>query len=239
MSGHSKWSTIKRKKGARDAQRSKVFSKIIKEITVGARIGGGDINGNPRLRLAVGKARAANMPAENIKKAIQKGTGDLEGVHYEDFVYEAFGPNGVAILIETLTDNRNRTVGEVRFVLDRHGGNLAATGAVSHLFTTVGYVAVDAKQVDEDKLMSVALEAGADDVKSEGDVYEVLTNPHDLIAVTQALEAAGIAYESAEISRIPSVTVPLEGSRAQAALKLMDLLEELDDVQKVYANFDI
>ena len=239
MSGHSKWSTIKRKKGARDAQRSKIFSKVIKEITVAARIGGGDAAGNPRLRLAVGKARAVNMPADNIKKAIQKGTGELEGVHYVEIVFEAFGPGGVAILVETLTDNRNRTVGEVRHVLDRNGGNLAQTGAVSHLFSTTGYIAVDAARVDEDALMAVALETGANDVRTEGDLYEVLTAPHDLEKVLKALDAAAVPYESAEISRLPSTTVHLEGHKAQSVLRLLDLLEELDDVQKVYANFDI
>jgi YebC/PmpR family DNA-binding regulatory protein len=239
MSGHSKWSTIKRKKGAKDAQRSKQFSKVIKEITVAARIGGGDPNGNPRLRLAVAKARAANMPQDNIKKAIQKGTGELEGVHYEEVLYEAFGPGGVALLIEALTDNRNRTVGEIRHVLDRHGGNLAQTGAVSHLFSTVGYATVETAHVDEDRLLGVALDAGADDVRNEGDAWEVITAPAKLDAVIKALETAGIAYDNAEIARLPSTTVRLEGSRAQSILKLVDLLEELDDVQKVYANFDI
>jgi len=239
MSGHSKWSTIKRKKGAKDAQRSKVFSKLIKEVTVAARMGGGDIEGNPRLRLAVTKARAANMPQDNIKRAIQKGTGELEGVHYEEVLYEAFGPGGVAILIEAMTDNRNRTVGEVRFVLDRHGGNLAQTGAVSHQFAIAGSITVEAAKVDEDTLMAVAIEGGADDVRSDGESFEILTPPAVLVTICKRLEEAGIAYESAEISRIPSLTVPLEGAKAQAILKLMDLLEDLDDVQKVYANFDI
>jgi YebC/PmpR family DNA-binding regulatory protein len=239
MSGHSKWSTIKRKKGAKDAQRSKQFSKLIKEITVAARIGGGDPTGNPRLRLAVGKARAANMPQDNIKKAIQKGTGELEGVHYDEILYEAFGPGGVALLIEAMTDNRNRTVGEIRHVLDRHGGNLAQTGAVSHLFTTIGYAVVEAGKVEEDALLSAALEAGADDVRNEGEAFEVITEPGKLDAVARALESAGMPCETAEISRLPATTVRLEGARAQAMLKLVDLLEELDDVQKVYANFDI
>jgi YebC/PmpR family DNA-binding regulatory protein len=239
MSGHSKWNTIKRKKGAKDAQRSKAFTKLIKEVTVAARLGGGDQNANPRLRLAVTKARAGNMPADNIKRAIQKGTGELEGVQYEEILYEAFGPGGVALLIEAMTDNRNRTVSEIRHVLDRHGGHMAQTGAVSHLFTTAGCIALDSATVDEDKLISAALEAGADDVRGDGDSFEVITPPPSLEAVCKALETAGLAYESAEIARLPSTTVPLEGAKAQAMLKLMDLLDELDDVQKVYANFDI
>jgi YebC/PmpR family DNA-binding regulatory protein len=239
MSGHSKWSTIKRKKGAKDAQRSKAFTKLIKEVTVAARLGGGDVNANPRLRLAVGKARAANMPQDNIKRAIQKGTGELEGVTYDEILYEAFGPGGVAILIEAMTDNRNRTVGEVRHVLDRHGGHLAQTGAVSHLFTTAGCISIEAGKVDEEALMTAALDAGADDVRGDGEAFEVITSPGSLENVCKGLEAAGIASESAEIARLPSTTVPLEGAKAQAMLKLMDLLEELDDVQKVYANFDI
>jgi YebC/PmpR family DNA-binding regulatory protein len=239
MSGHSKWSTIKRKKGAKDAQRSKAFSKVIKEITVAARLGGGDPLGNPRLRLAIGKARAANMPQDNIKRAIQKGTGELEGVQYEEILYEAFAPGGVAVLIEVMTDNRNRIVGEIRHVLDRHGGHLAQAGAVSHLFATTGCITIDASKVAEDALMAAALEAGADDVRPEGDTYDVLMPPHDLERACKGLEQAGIAWESAEITRLPATSVPLEGAKAQAMLKLMDLLEDLDDVQKVYANFDI
>lgn len=239
MSGHSKWSTIKRKKGAKDAQRSKLFSKIIKEVTVAARLGGGDVEGNPRLRLAVTKARDANMPADNIKRAIQKGTGELEGVHYEEVIYEAYGPGGVAILIETLTDNRNRTVGEVRHVLDRNGGKLAAAGAVMHLFSISGYIAIERAGLDEDALMAVALEAGADDVRTDPEIYEVLTEPGHVASVAEKLKAAGIAVESAEVSRLPSTTVHLEGRPAQTMLHLMDALEELDDVQKIYANFDI
>jgi YebC/PmpR family DNA-binding regulatory protein len=239
MSGHSKWSTIKRKKGAKDAQRGKVFTKLIKEITVSARIGGGDPNGNPRLRLAVAKARDANMPQDNIKKAIQKGSGELEGVVYEEILYEAFGPGGVALLIECMTDNRNRTVGDVRHVLDRHGGHLAQTGAVSHLFVTQGCITIDAAVVDEDTLLGAALEAGALDVARDGDVFEVRTTPADLDAVARALEAAGVAAAEVEIARVPQTTVQLEGARAQAMLKLVDLIEDLDDVQKVHANFEI
>ena len=239
MSGHSKWSTIKRKKGAKDAARSKVFSKLIKEITVAARMGGGDVDGNPRLRLAVGKAREANMPQDNIKRAIQKGTGELEGVAYEEIVYEAYGPGGVALMIETMTDNRNRTVGEVRHALDRKGGKLGSTGSVAHLFETQGYIAIDAEGLEEDTVMAAALEAGAEDFKVEEGVYEVFTSPADLHTVADALEAAGIHYASAEMARIPSMTVELEGRNAQTMLTLLDALEDLDDVQKVYANFEM
>ena len=239
MSGHSKWSTIKRKKGAKDAQRSRMFSKLIREITVAARLGGGDAEGNPRLRLAVGKARDANMPADNIKRAIQKGTGELEGVHYEEVVYEAYGPGGVALLIETLTDNRNRTVGEIRHVLDRRGGKLAATGAVGHLFALKGYIAVDRAAADEDTVMGAAIEAGAEDVRTDADGYEILTAPADLEGVVAQLKTAGLAYETAELSRLPASTVRLEGKTAHSMLQLMDALEELDDVQKIHANFDI
>jgi YebC/PmpR family DNA-binding regulatory protein len=239
MSGHSKWSTIKRKKGAKDAARSKVFSKIIREVTVAARLGGGDAEGNPRLRLAMAKARDANMPADNIKRAVQKGTGELEGVHYEEVMYEAYGPGGVAILIETLTDNRNRTVGEVRHVLDRKGGKLAAAGAVSHLFTLKGYIAVERAVADEDTVMGAALDAGAEDVRTDAEGYEILTAPHDLESVAEKLKAAGLRYATAEISRLPATTIRLEGKQAHSMLQLMDALEELDDVQKIHANFDI
>ncbi len=238
MSGHSKWSTIKRKKGAKDAQRSKMFSKLIKEVTVAAKLGGGDPDGNPRLRLAIQRARDANMPADNIKRAIQKGTGELEGVQYEEILYEAYGPGGVALLIEALTDNRNRTVGEVRHALDRRGGKLGGSGAVAHLFRTVGYIVIEGS-VDEDTVMTAAIEAGAEDVRSDGEFFEVLTQPEDLDSVSEKLQAAGLKFETAEVSRLPSTTVPLEGKAAQTMLQLMDALEDLDDIQKVYANFDI
>jgi YebC/PmpR family DNA-binding regulatory protein len=238
MSGHSKWSTIKRKKGAKDAQRSKVFSKLIKEVSVAAKLGGGDPDANPRLRVAIQKARDANMPADNIKRAIQKGTGELEGVQYEEVVYEAFGPGGVALLIEAVTDNRNRTVGDVRHALDRRGGKLATSGAVLHLFRTLGYIVIDAS-ADEDSVMTAAIDAGAEDVRADGDVYEVLTRPEDLDSVSQKLQAAGLSFETAEVSRLPSTTVSLEGKAAQSMLQLMDALDDVDDVQKIYANFDI
>jgi YebC/PmpR family DNA-binding regulatory protein len=241
MSGHSKWSTIKRKKGAKDAQRSKVFSKLIKEITVSARIGGGDPSGNPRLRLAVQKAREANMPQDNIRKAIQKGTGEIEGAVYDEIVYEGFGPGGVALLVECLTENRNRTANDVRHALERHGGHLGQTGAVGHLFATRGCVMVESATAGEDAVFAAALEGGADDVRREGDDFEVLTAPsaHAVAAVTSSLERAGIAAVSAEVARMPLVTVAVAGAKAAALLKLVDLLEDLDDVQKVYANFDI
>lgn len=239
MSGHSKWSTIKRKKGAKDAQRSKVFSKLIKEITVAARMGGSDLEGNPRLRLSVQKARDANMPQDNIKRAIQKGAGELEGVAYEEVVYEGYGPGGVAIVVEALTDNRNRTVSEVRHAFDRRGGKLATTGSVTHLFKTLGYIVLDANKFDEDTVMSVALDAGAEDIKSEDALHEIFTNPSDLTKVTEALREANLTYEEAEVARIPSMTVELEGKSAQTMLKLIEGLEDLDDVQKVYSNFDI
>jgi YebC/PmpR family DNA-binding regulatory protein len=239
MSGHSKWSTIKRKKGAKDAARSKVFSKLIREITVAARLGGGDLEGNPRLRLVVGKAREVNMPADNIKRAILKGTGELEGVSYEEIVYEAYGPGGVALIIETMSDNRNRTVGEVRHALDRKGGKLGSSGSVAHLFETQGYILIEAGAHSEDAVMATVLDAGAEDFRSEEGLFEVFTAPGDLHTVAEALGAAGITYESAEVARIPSMTVELEGKPAQMMLTLMDALEDLDDVQKVYANFEM
>jgi YebC/PmpR family DNA-binding regulatory protein len=239
MSGHSKWSTIKRKKGAKDAARSKAFSKLIKEITVAARLGGGDIDGNPRLRLVVGKARDANMPQDNIKRAIQKGTGELEGVAYEEIVYEAYGPGGVAIIIETMTDNRNRTVGEVRHALDRKGGKLGNTGSVAHLFETKGYIAIEGEGLDEDSVMAAAIDAGAEDFKSEEGLFEVFTEPGELHTVAEALEKAGYKSSTTEIARIPTMTVELEGKNAQTMLSLLDALEDLDDVQKVYANFEM
>jgi len=239
MSGHSKWSTIKRKKGAKDAQRSKLFSKVLRELTVAARLGGGNPDGNPRLRLALLKAREVNLPSDNIKRAIQKGAGELEGVQYEEILYEAFGPGGVAILIEAMTDNRNRAVGEVRHALDRNGGSLGQPGTVSHLFATSGCITVDGDKIDEDTLMAAALDAGADDVRREGEVWEVLMAPAQLETVGKGLEGAGITATSAEIVRLPSTSIRLEGGKAQTMLRLMEALEDLDDVQRVYANFDI
>ena len=239
MSGHSKWSTIKRKKGVKDAQRSKIFSKLLRELTTASRLGGSDANANARLRLAIVKARAANMPQDNIKKAIQKGAGELEGAVYEEIVYEGFAPGGVALLVDCLTDNRNRTVGDVRHVLDRHGGNLGQSGSVAHGFEIAGRIEVAATAADEDTVLAAALAGGALDVQRDGDGFEVRTAPADLDAVTQALAAAGIAIEGAEVTRVALNSIAVTGARARALLQLVDALEDLDDVQKVYGNFEI
>ncbi|WP_298436650.1 YebC/PmpR family DNA-binding transcriptional regulator [Geobacter sp.] len=238
MSGHNKWSTIKHKKGAADAKRGKIFTKLIKEITVAAKLGGGDPNGNPRLRTAVDKAKAENMPKDNIERAIKKGTGELEGVNYEEIVYEGYGPGGVAVLVECMTDNRNRTVGEVRSTFTKCNGNMGETGCVSWMFDKKGLI-VFAKSVDFEKLFETALEAGAEDVTDEEEQYEVLTDPSSFIEVRTALEKAGFKYESAEITMIPQTMVKLDGKNAENMLKLMDRMEDNDDVQNVYANFDI
>lgn len=241
MSGHSKWSTIKRKKGAADAKRGKVFTKLIREIATAARMGGGDPNSNPRLRLAVDKARAANMPKDNIDRAIKKGTGeDDDGSRYEEVVYEGYGPGGVAILLETLTDNRNRTVGEVRHVLGKHGGNLGESGCVSFLFDKKGAIRFERGAVpDGDALLEAALEAGAEDVEEGDDVLQVTTTPAEFESVREALCGAGFESNDAEITLEPSTTVKLEGPDAETMLKLADALDDLDDVQNVHANFDI
>lgn len=241
MSGHSKWSTIKRKKGAADAKRGKIFTKLIREIATAARLGGGDPNANPRLRLAVDKARAANMPKDNIDRAIKKGTGDdADGARYEEVVYEGYGPGGVAILLETLTDNRNRTVGDVRHVLTKHGGNLGESGCVSFLFEKKGAIAFERAAVaDGDALLEAALEAGAEDVEEGDDGVQVYTTPGDFEAVRSALAEAGFEPADAEISMEPATTVKLEGGDAETMLKLAEALEDLDDVQNMYANFDI
>lgn len=237
MSGHSKWSTIKRKKGAADAKRGKVFTKLIKEITVAARIGGGDIEGNPRLRTAVNAARTANMPGDNIDRAIKKGTGELEGVEYEEVVYEGYGPGGVALLVETLTDNRNRTVSEVRHLFSKHNGTLEAS--VAWMFNTVGVVEVDREGTEEDRLMEHALELGAEDIKEQNDVFEIHTAASDLNQVAEGLKEAGFKVESAEVQRLPQNTVPVEGRDAEVLMKLVGALEDHDDVQSVWGNFDI
>lgn len=238
MSGHNKWSTIKHKKGAADAKRGKVFTKLIKEITVAARLGGGDPEGNPRLRTVVDKAKAENMPKENIERAIKKGTGELEGVTYEEITYEGYGPGGVAVLVEVMTDNRNRTVSDVRSVFTKANGNMGETGCVSWIFAKKGLI-VFARGTDFDKLFEAAIEAGADDVSDEGDQIEVLTDPANFIEVREALSKAGFKPQSAEVTMIPQTMVKLEGKQAESMLKLMDKLEDNDDVQNVYANFDI
>jgi len=239
MSGHSKWATIKRKKAITDGKRGKMFTQIIKEITIAARMGGGDPKSNPRLRLAIEKAKSANMPADNIKRAIQKGTGELPGVAYEDMTYEGYGPGGVALLIESVTDNKNRTVSEIRHMLERHNGKLGASNSVAWMFHRRGVIHVARASSDEESLFGIILEAGADDMKTEDDVYEIITSPEKLEAVKQALEARGIKIEDAEIQRIPENTVKVLGKDAEQVLKLMETLEDHDDVQHVYANFDI
>lgn len=240
MSGHSKWSTIKRKKGAVDARRGKVFTKIIKEITLSARIGGGDPEGNPRLRQAVLAAKTENMPKDNIEKAIKKGTGELEGAAaFEETVYEGYGPGGVALLVETVTDNKKRTVSEIRHILSKHGGNLGENGCVSWMFEKKGSIVFDKKGVDEDTLMELVLEWGAEDVVEQESEYEVITDPGSFEDVKKAIEEAGLEYLLAEISMVPQTTVKLDEQMAGQILKLMDKLEDNDDVQNVYANFDI
>lgn len=239
MSGHSKWSTIKRKKGAADAKRGKIFTKLIREISTAARISGGDPDANPRLRLVVDKAKAANMPKDNIERAIQKGIGNVEGAHYDEGVYEGYGPGGVAILLETLTDNKNRTVSEVRHALTKNGGSLGATGSVSYLFDKKGLMTLSAEGLDLDRVIEVALESGADDVIEGDGVVDVVSNPNDFETVRDALTENGFSFESAEISMEPSTTVSLTGKDAEMMLRLLDTLEDLDDVQNVYANFEI
>ncbi len=239
MSGHSKWSTIKRKKGAADAKRGKVFTKLIREIATAAGMGGGDPGANPRLRLAIDKARAANMPKDNIERAIQKGTGGGDDAAYEEVVYEGYGPGGTAVLVSGLTDNRNRTVGEVRHVFTKAGGNLGDPGCVSYLFQKRGLLSFDTADLDTDALLEAALEAGAEDVTEAEGSAEVVTTPGEFEAVKAALTAAGFAPVQAEITMEPSTTVELAGPQAEAMLALADALEDLDDVQAVYANFDI
>lgn len=239
MSGHSKWASIKHKKGAADAKRGQIFTKIIKEITVAAKMGGGDEEGNPRLRAIILKAKAANMPKDNIDKAIKKGTGELEGVEYVELMYEGYGPGGVALLIETLTDNKNRTAADVRSVLTKGGGNLGATGSVSHLFKRKGVIAFDAAKYNEDDIFSVALEAGADDVSTEDGTIEVVTAPEDFMAVLDALNKAGFEQTEAEVSRIADLMVSVDKEKTAKALKLIERLEDLDDVQNVSTNLEV
>jgi len=238
MAGHSKWANIKHRKGAQDAKRGKVFTKLIKEITVAAKIGGGDLESNPRLRLAVDKGKQANMPKDNIDRAIKKGTGDLDGVTYEEGTFEGYGPGGAAILVEFMTDNRTRTVADVRHIFSKNNGNLGKDGSVAFIFERKGLISFPT-DCDFDSIFEAALEAGAEDVKDEGDAYEVFTEPGDYIEVRDALVAAGLKPQTAEVSMIPSNSVDLEGKQAEQMLKLMDMLEDNDDVQNVYANFDI
>jgi YebC/PmpR family DNA-binding regulatory protein len=241
MSGHSKWSTIKRKKGKADAERGRMFGRLIKEITVAARQGGGDAKGNARLRTAIDAAKAANMPAANIERAIKRGTGELEGVTIEEATYEGYGPGGVAILVDVVTDNRNRTTAELRHVFTKYGGRMAEAGSVAWQFQSRGSISVERDKVDEDALLALALEAGADDVVSDegSDVYEILTAPSNFEAVKSALQSGGIAIASGEVRKVPQSTVSVGEKDAEPLLKIMDMLEEHDDVQNVAANFDI
>ena len=239
MSGHSKWSSIKHKKAAADAARGKVFTKLIKEITVAAKLGGGDVDINPRLRDAVTRAKQANMPKDNIEKAIKKGTGELPGVVYEEIIYEGYGPAGTALYIEITTDNRNRTVAEIRFILSKHGGNLGESGSVAWMFDRKGVILVDREKYDEEELTLAALDSGAEDVIDEDEVYEILTEPNNLENVKNALEGLGISSRSAEISMVPQNTVDIKGNDAEKVLKLMDVLDDHDDVQNVWSNFDL
>lgn len=241
MAGHSKWAQIKHKKAQVDARKGKIFTKLVREITVAARLGGGDPEKNPRLRVAIDKAKEVNMPMENIKRAIMKGTGELSGTTYEEAVYEGYGPGGVALLIEVLTDNKNRTVSEIRHILSRHGGSLGESGCVSWLFEKKGYILVDKKAIDEDTLLSVALEAGVEDVKNDPkeENYEIIVPPEDLKTVKTKIEEAGIPIALAEVTMLPKNYVPIDGQVAEQMLKLMDALEDHDDVQNVYANFDL
>ena len=239
MSGHSKWASIKHKKGALDAKRGKIFTKLIREITVAAKLGGGDPTGNARLRAAIQAAKGENMPKDNIERAIKKGTGELAGVSYEEMSYEGYGPGGVAIMLECLTDNKNRTVADIKYVFDRHGGSLGGPGCVSWIFEKKGHFTFDKNKVDEDKLMEVALDAGAEDVRTAGDELEAVTTPGEFEKVKRAFDAAGLPYAVAEVSMIPSKTVRLEGKKADQMLNLMEALEDNDDISHVYANFDI
>jgi len=239
MSGHSKWHSIKHKKGAADAKRGKIFTRLIKELSVAARAGGGDPDMNPRLRTIIAEAKANNMPRENIERAIRRGTGQEPGVSYEEATYEGYGPGGAAVIIEVLTDNKNRTAGEIRHLLEKWGGNLAAPNAVAWMFNKKGYIVVEKSKIDEEKLMNAVLEAGADDFQEEGDNYEVFSAPETFAAVQDAVKALGIEPASAKVSLIPQNMVTLEGKPAQAMLKLMEALDDHDDVQNVSSNFDV
>ena len=239
MSGHNKWSSIKHKKGAADAKRGKIFTKVIREITVAARMGGGDINGNPRLRAAVALAKSENMPKDNIDRAIKKGTGELEGVSYEEANYEGYGPGGVAVLVDCLTDNKNRTVADVKHLFERYGGSLGEPGCVSYMFEKKGLIVIEKDKVDEEELLDLVLEAGAEDVKEEETEFNVITDASDFESVKKAVDDAGIPNTFAEVTMIPQNTVEVEGKKAQQIFNLIEALEDVDDVSNVYANFDM
>lgn len=239
MSGHSKWATIKHKKGAADAKRGKLFTKLIKEIAVAARIGGGDPDSNPRLRTAIADAKAVNMPADNIKRGIQRGTGELPGVQYEEIVYEGYGPSGVALIMEIATDNRNRTLAELRHILSKHGGNLGETGCVTWIFSKRGYIVIEKSKVEEDALLELITEAGADDMREDGENWEIFCPVENFQHVLDSLNKAGITPTAAELAMVPQTQVKISGKPADQVLRLMDELDEHEDVQHVYANFDI
>jgi len=239
MSGHSKWHTIKHKKGAADAKRGKLFTRLIKELTVAARNGGGDPDMNPRLRTVIADARAANMPADNIKRAIRRGTGEEEGVMYEEVIYEGYGPGGVAILMETLTDNRNRTVGEIRHILTKWAGNLGAANSVARLFSKRSVISIAKEKASEETLMEALLEAGADDLRDDGAAWEIVSAPEHHAAVVEAVKKLGIEPDNAEVAMVPSDYIKLEGKQAQQMLKLMEALEDHDDTKNVWSNFDV
>jgi len=239
MSGHSKWATIKHKKGALDAKRGKIFTRLIKEITVAAKAGGGDADSNPRLRTAVAAAKAENMPADNIKRAIQRGTGELPGALYEEITFEGYGPGGVALIVEVTTDNRNRTVSEIRHMFGKNGGNLGETGSVGWMFHKKGYIVIPKSAVKEDDLMGVVLEAGGDDIRDDGENWEVMTEPAAFEGVLNAIKQAKIETTMAEVSKIPQNYIKLEGNAANQMIRLIEAIEDHDDVQHVYSNFDV
>jgi YebC/PmpR family DNA-binding regulatory protein len=239
MSGHSKWSSIKHKKAAVDAKRGKIFTKLIKEIMVAARMGGGDADANPRLRSAIAAAKSDNLPKDKIDRAIQKGTGDLEGVDYEEIVYEGYGPGGAAVLVESLTDNKNRTVADIRHIFNKNNGNLGENGCVGWMFNKKGYLVIERSSVEEDVLMETALEAGAEDIREDESNFEVICDPEDFDSVKEAIEAANIPSIAAEVTMLPDVTTNLVGKEAEQMYRLMEMLEDCDDVQKVYTNADI
>ena len=239
MSGHNKWAKIKRKKGVTDAKRGKLFTRLIKEMTIAARDGGGVVQGNPRLRLAVEKAQSANMPAENIKRAIQRGTGDLPGINYDEATYEGFGPGGTALIIETVTDNKNRTVAEIRNLLEKNNGKLGASNSVSYMFHRKGIINIPKAAYSEDDLMTAAIDAGADDMRTEEDIFQIITAPENFETVRRTLDSKGIKMDEPEIQMVPENTVKVEGKEAEQLMKLLEALEDHEDVQHVYANFDI
>jgi YebC/PmpR family DNA-binding regulatory protein len=239
MSGHSKWANIKHKKGAADARRGKIFTRLIKEITMAARLGGGDPNANPRLRAAIQAAKSENMPKENCERAIKKGTGELEGVSYEEIIYEGYGPGGAAVLVESLTDNKNRAVADIRHIFSKCGGNLGENGCVAYMFDKKGLIEVPKDGVEEDRLMETALEAGAEDIRDEEETFEVITDPHAFEEVKEALDASAIVYGLAEVTMIPQIYTKLNGKEAEQMVRLMDMLEDCEDVQKMHTNADI